>query len=93
MLSMTDATELSWLKQLQAPLSTKVKLTVITGLVVKLQGMNMVIMTDAYLSYTAGGDMVQLPATANTDFGMSKCIGTSQGYCGNVAMCDQVKKV
>ncbi len=53
----------------------------------------MVIMTDAYLSYTAGGDMVQLPATANTDFGMSKCIGTSQGYCGNVAMCDQVKKV
>ena len=32
-------------------------------------------MRDVYLSYTAGGDMEQLPARANADVGMSRYIG------------------
>ncbi len=39
----------------------------------------------------AGGDTEQLPASANADVGMSKHLGASQGCCGNVAMCDQVR--
>ncbi len=38
-------------------------------------GHNTVMMRDVYLSYTAGGDMEQLPASANADVGMSRYIG------------------